>query len=68
MIGSFVKCGIALPISASGDTEINIDGLLTIALASLPMSRKLPFITIRMLKCLIDCRNFGSKWHNLGVK
>ena len=27
-IRSFVKCGIALPISGSKDSEINIDGLL----------------------------------------
>ena len=28
VIGSFVKCGIALPISGSRDSEIYIDGLL----------------------------------------
>ena len=27
VIRSFVKCGIALPISGSRDNEINIDGL-----------------------------------------
>ena len=27
VIRSFVKCGIALPISGSRDSEINIDGL-----------------------------------------
>ena len=43
VICSFVKCGIALPISGSRDSEINIDGLPDYRMGESPDVKEIQF-------------------------